>query len=141
MIDITNMKEIVSYSKTLSVLYVEDNTDIRRATLVMLGNFFESITIGINGQDGLDKFPKSSYDLVLSDINMPVMNGIDMIKNIRLLDKDVSIIMISAHNEANFKKDASKYNIDDYMIKPTSFKDFIRVLTFSIEKIYYKNNN
>ena len=138
MLDPTNLQEVVKYSKTLNVLYVEDNQETRNATLMMLENFFDFVTVGINGKDGLDKFSNTKYDLILSDINMPVMNGIDMVKNIRLEDEDVSIIMISAHNEKDFRDNASKYNLDEYMIKPTNFNNFIKVISQTVEKIYNK---
>lgn len=138
MLDPNNLQEVVKYAKTLNILYVEDNEETRNATLMMLENFFDFVTVGINGKDGLDKFSNTKYDLVLSDINMPVMDGIEMVKNIRLKDESVSIIMISAHNESNFKNNASKYNLDEYMIKPTNFNNFIKVISQTVEKIYNK---
>jgi len=138
MLDPTNLHDIVKYSHKLKLLYVEDNIEIRNSTARMLENFFDDITVGVNGKDGLDKFSQKKFDLILSDINMPVMNGLDMIKNIRAIDENIPIIIISAHNETNFKNNASNYNIDYYMIKPTSFNNFIKVIGEVVVKIYNK---
>jgi CheY-like chemotaxis protein len=75
--------ELIDFTKTLKVLYVEDNTNSRESLLSLLGNFFDNIVIAKDGQDGLDKFNQDKFDLVISDIRMPIMNGIDMCKNIR----------------------------------------------------------
>ena len=76
---IEKIKELADFSKTIKVLYVEDNVDARESTLNMLENLFNDITIAIDGQDGLDKFSEGKFDLIISDINMPNMNGIEMI--------------------------------------------------------------
>ncbi len=138
MLDPTNLQDIVKYSHKLKLLYVEDNIEIRNSTARMLENFFDDITIGVNGKDGLEKFSSKKFDLILSDINMPVMNGLDMIKNIRAIDENIPIIIISAHNETNFKNNALNYNIDYYMIKPTSFNNFTKAISEVVVKIYNK---
>lgn len=132
------LKKIMSLSKSFNVLYVEDNEGARVQTLKMLGNFFSNVTIAMNGLDGLEKFKLSRYDLVLSDLNMPVMDGMEMIKNIRLIDEDVVTVVISAHNETSFIEDIEKYGVDGYMIKPVYFDEFIETITAAIKKILDK---
>lgn len=128
MITQSELIELVEYSQTLKVLYVEDGLEVREQTLKLLENFVSDITIGVDGQDGLDKFKEQKYDLILTDLNMPVMNGIDMIRNIRLVDEHIPIVVISAHNEKSFKEDAKKYNIVDYILKPVDLDTFINIL-------------
>jgi len=128
LLDSGKLMELISYTKNLKVLYVEDNVDTRESTLLMLENFFPDITVAINGQDGLDRFNESSFDLILSDINMPVMNGIDMIEKIRAKDDKIFIVILSAHNERNFSQKAEELNIDSYLIKPTELEDFLELL-------------
>jgi len=127
-LDSDKLLELINYTKTLSVLYVEDNIDTRESTLLMLENFFPNIVVAINGKDGLDRFHESTFDLILSDINMPIMNGIDMIRKIRTHDSEVSIVILSAHNEKSFNDRAQELNIDAYLIKPTNLESFLDLL-------------
>lgn len=124
----SELKELALHSKTLKVLYIEDSQESREQTLKLLENFFSNIIVAVNGQDGLDKFLNNGFDLVITDLYMPVMNGMDMIKNIRLKDKKTPIIITTAHNETSFKTEASKYDIMQYFIKPIDFNMIIDVL-------------
>lgn len=128
MIQQNELTQLIDYLKTLKILYVEDSLEAREQALKLLENFFSNITIAVDGQDGLDKFKQDRYDLIFTDLNMPVMNGIDMIKNIRLTNTNIPIVVISAHNEANFQDDALKYNITAYLVKPVSLDKFIQIL-------------
>jgi len=128
MINSDEIKEIVSYSKALNVLYVEDSKEIREQTFKMFNNFFQNITLAIDGKDGLEKFKTNNFDLIFSDLNMPVMNGIDMIKTIRESDNKVFIIVMSAENEFGFKDISKKYDIIDYIKKPIALDKFIKIL-------------
>ena len=122
------LKQLVEYSKKLKILYVEDSLEAREQALKLLNNFFSTITIAVDGQDGLDKFSQDNFDLIFSDLNMPVMGGIEMIENIRLTNTTISIVVISAHNESSFKKETQQYNVCDYLIKPVSLDKFIDIL-------------
>ncbi|MEA3554656.1 MAG: response regulator, partial [Campylobacterota bacterium] len=105
----SNVKELTSFSKMLKVLYVEDNKEARESMIQMLNNFFDDITIAKNGYEGLKKFKKNKeskeekqFSIIISDINMPKMDGIDMIKAIRDIDNVVDIIIVSAYSEKNY---------------------------------------
>ena len=74
------IKELVKISKTLKLLYVEDDKDSRDATLDVLDIFFENITIAIDGLSGLDAFSKDHFDIIITDINQ--------IKDYRVFFKD-----------------------------------------------------
>ena len=126
---------LMKNSKDLRVLYVEDNEYVRESTKEILERFFQHITVGVNGVDGLEKFGQSKYDLVITDINMPIMNGIEMIKNIRKIDNDIPILIISAHSESRYFMDAIKQNIDGYLLKPLEMKQLINQLLKTVERI------
>jgi len=128
MIEKDKLQKLIEYSKTLKVLYVEDSLEAREQALKLLENFFTNMVVAVNGQDGLDKFKTQEFDLIFTDLNMPVMNGMDMIKNIRLVNDDVSIVVISAHNEQSFQDDAKRYNVEKYIIKPVRLDMVIDIL-------------
>jgi len=129
------ISSLMKNSKDLRVLYVEDNKDVRESTKEILERFFQDISLGMNGLDGLEKFEQNEYDVVITDINMPVMNGIEMIKNIRKTDNDIPILIISAHSESGYFMDAIKQNIDGYLLKPLEMKQLINQLLKTVEKI------
>ncbi len=88
----------------LKLLYVEDDPTTREVTLEVLKEFFNDITVAVDGEDGLECYKKTQnrFDLILTDITMPKMNGIEMIHAIRTADKESVIVVFSAHNESSF---------------------------------------
>jgi putative two-component system response regulator len=79
-----NPRDIREAAQGISVLYVEDDSALRQTTARLLASFFASIETAENGMEGLNKYKKGSYDLILTDINMPVMNGVKMAEQIKL---------------------------------------------------------
>ncbi len=132
------MKELIKITQSLKILYVEDNEAARESTLGLLNNIFNDITIAIDGQDGLEKFKANTLDLVLTDINMPKMNGIEMIAKIRELNKDIPILILSAYNESGYFIETIKQGVEGYLLKPIDLKQFIDMIKKATEKIYLK---
>ncbi len=130
-----NINELVEFSKTLKVLLVEDNKESRIQTIKLLENLFTDITVGVDGIDGLDKFNAGRYDLIISDINMPNMDGIEMCRKIREISKDIPIIILSAHNYTKYFMDTIRLGINGYILKPVNLNQFINTLNEVIEKI------
>jgi len=134
MIDI---KELVKYSKNLKVLYVEDDKEARTSIVEFLKNFFSDLQVAVDGEDGLDKFNQYKFDLIITDINMPKLNGFEMIKIIRELDKEISILILSAYDDKNNLSQGIKLSVDGYLLKPIDNKQFIDVLLKMVTN--YKN--
>lgn len=128
------MLKLIEFTKKLKLLYVEDNEDSRESTCAVLEEFFEHITIATNGQEGLEHFNKTNFDLIITDINMPVLNGLDMIKEIKQINQSIPIMVISAHNESKYFLDSIKLGVDGYLIKPLDIEHFVT----SLEKITQK---
>lgn len=117
-----NIKELTKYSQNLKVLYVEDDVDAREITTMLLEDFFDTIIVAKNGQEGLEKFEQNSIDIIITDINMPYMNGLEMAKKIRETDVEVPIIILSAHNEEDFFLQSIQIGINGYLLKPIDMK-------------------
>ncbi len=122
-------EETLSISKTLKLLYVEDDAIARNSTLELLENFFTDITVAVDGQDGLNKFKENDFDLIISDINMPKLDGIEMIKEIRAIKQNEFVIFLSAHNENSYLAEGITLGVEGYLLKPLNLKSFILVLT------------
>ncbi len=132
------MKKLMKFAQKLKVLYIEDNQEARESTLGLLDNIFGNITSAINGEDGLDKFKKNKFDLILTDINMPKMNGIEMTTKVRKINKDIPILILSAYNESGYFMETIRQGVDGYLLKPIDLSQFIDMINKAIEKIYLK---
>ena len=134
-------KDILDVTKTLKLLYVEDDVMARTSSLGLFNLFFTDITIATDGLDGLQKFQEDTFDIVITDINMPKMNGIDMLKKVRELDDSIALIFLSAHNEAEHLFEAIEINVDSYILKPLSKRNFTMAMSKICEKIQLKKQN
>jgi DNA-binding response OmpR family regulator len=121
---------------TANVLYVEDEEEVRVMTLAFFNNIFTNIDSAANGEEGLELFKKKPYALVITDLNMPKIDGRDMLKQIRELDKDTVLIIMTASDSDT---DASEIVCDAYMNKPVKFLEFIEKLEPLKEKILHKS--
>jgi len=134
MIDIDTL---IEDSKDLKLLYVEDNQDAREMTVMILEDFFDSIVVAVDGEDGLEKFKENKIDLVITDINMPRMNGMDLCAKIREIDDAVPLVILSAHNEDNFFIDSIKLGVNGYLLKPVDIEQLSIVIFRVIQKYKY----
>ncbi len=134
-----SLDETIKYSSILKLLYVEDNESARDATLAIFEEFFEDIVVAVDGQDALEKFDSHAIDLIITDINMPRLNGLDMIKKIRETNNSIPILVLSAHNESGFFIDSIKAGVDGYLLKPIDIEQFLGVLGKIIQKLKLSN--
>ncbi len=129
-----NISEIKKYTKNLTLLYAEDDQDAREMTAMIFEEFFSNVIVAIDGEDGYEKFISNTIDLVITDINMPKINGLDLIKKIRQKDSDIPVIILSARNEDNFFIDSIHYGVNGYLLKPID----INQLSSTIQRVTQK---
>lgn len=103
---------------TLKLLYVEDDPEIRRQLVVFLSRRVGQLLIAENGHQGLELFREHQPDVVVTDIVMPIMDGLKMSEGIKALDNDVPIIVTTAFNDQDFFLSAIEVGIDHYVLKP-----------------------
>ncbi len=120
------------FLKTLTIMYVEDDDSIRNSLSSILKKIFGEVIICNDGNDGINQFKyytlerKSKIDTIISDINMPNLNGIEMVKEIRALDQEVPIIFTTAHGESNYLMEAIKLKIAYYALKPINTTELLQ---------------
>ena len=132
--DSKELEFLISTCKDLRVLYVEDNDEVRLQTSKLLSIYFKYITQAINGKDGLEKFKNNKFDVVFTDINMSVMDGISMIKEIKKSDSKIPIVIFSAYDNTEYFLQTIECGIDGYILKPFRFEEIRKV----VEKIVLK---
>ena len=130
-------KEIL---KNISILYVEDENDVRDFTSKLLASLLKNVFAAENGLAGLELYKENinTIDLIVTDINMPKMNGITMCEKIRELNKEIPIVVTSAHNDTDFLKKSIDVGVSTYAMKPIDLYQLIESITKAIEPIFLK---
>lgn len=115
----------------LNVQIVDDEPIIRLG-LQKLINWeemgFEITCIAQNGKQALEQLEAEEVDLIITDIEMPIMNGLDFIKEVREKDKNVEIVILTAYEDFEYAKTAIRYGITQYILKPIEEKDVMQLL-------------
>ncbi|NOQ30361.1 MAG: response regulator [Helicobacteraceae bacterium] len=121
-----NLSKVVETTQHLKLLYVEDNKEARESTLLMLQNFFENIVTASNGAEALTLYKNhftqtnNYFDLVLSDIQMPQLDGIGLSKAIYEINKNQKIVIVSAYSDKEYLIELINMGVDGFMQKPIS---------------------
>lgn len=102
----------------ISILYVEDEENVRTMLSRFLKRFCDELYIAENGEIGLKLYKKYLPDLVISDIKMPKMNGLEMLKEIKKINHEQLTLLLSAHSDSEYLFEAINLNVDGYALKP-----------------------
>lgn len=127
-------KLALEYSKKLNVLYIEDDKNLCHSTRDVLENFFDSVDIAYDGQLGLEAYMDyinchgAAYDIVITDINMPKMSGIELSRNILKEIPQQYILIISAHNEVDYLFEAIDMGVAGFLTKPINYKRLVQMI-------------
>ncbi|ENV8236015.1 butyrate response regulator transcription factor BumR [Campylobacter jejuni] len=114
--------------KELIILVVEDEIKTRESLINVLSERFGKVIGAQNGDEGLKKFKKFKPDLVITDIAMPIMDGLDMAREIKEISDDVPIVVLSAYSEKERLLRSIDIGIDKYLIKPVDIEELFKVL-------------
>ena len=137
----SSIKKLSSVTKSLSVLYVEDDLNIQVKMKKYLQKLFASVSVADNGMTGLEIFKQKSFDIVITDLSMPKMGGIDMIKGIKAIKNNQSVLITTAHSDSTYLLDAIKSHVDGYILKPFDYDELnSELLKVSLKiETFYKN--
>jgi len=105
----------------ISLLYVEDERVTREQISRILQRNVTELYVAENGQEGLELYREKRPDIIMSDIMMPVMNGLEMARQIRALDRDSQIIMLTAYSDTEYLLECISLGINQYVQKPVDF--------------------
>ena len=145
--------------KDFSILYVEDDDGVRNVNFSMLKRIFKNAYEANNGEIGYKLYLEHKPDIILTDIKMPKMNGLELAKKIRKKDEKTKIIITTAFNDEKYLLEAIAMHLERYLVKPLTKRNLFPALEkaiSSIQKIivlnedfyfdlrsslfYYKNN-
>lgn len=119
----------------LTVLFVEDEKELRNALEGAIGDEFSKFVVARDGEDGLKKFKKYKPDIVITDILMPIMNGLEMAKEIKSISKETPVVVLSAFSEKERLLKAIDVGIDKYLIKPIDPDELMLTLNLVADEL------
>ena len=130
--------EIKELTKDLIILYVEDEEATRQVIMDILNLLFKEVVIAIDGVQGLEKLNTHCIDIIMTDIQMPKMNGLDMLEQSNKLYPDIPVIITTAFSDQNYLIRSIEIKVDKYLLKPISQEHAYEVL-YSTAKIIDNN--
>lgn len=108
-----------------TILWADDEIDLLKPHILLLSEKGYKVTTVTNGRDAVDTFKNSYYDLVFLDENMPGLTGLETLSEIKALNNDVPVVLITKNEEEPMMEDAIGSKIDDYLIKPVNPKQVL----------------
>ena len=122
-----------------TLLYAEDDKESLENYAFILDEYFSKIYLATNGKEALEIFNKHQPDMLLLDISMPLLNGLDLVEIIRKNHSDIPIVMLTAHSDKDRLLQAVSLKLDGYLLKPVNATQLKETLLALINKKQEKN--
>ena len=129
------------YYKNIKILYVEDDEIARENGIEYLENYFELIYDASDAIKALQLYEKYKTDIIITDIQMPKLNGLEFVKRIRQKDKKTQVIIITAFSDKDYLLKAIELGLVKYLVKPVREKEFEEALFLCINALEKDETN
>src|SRR5688572_20936979 len=127
-------------SEPIRILFADDHPVVRNGIKLMLEsqqNFKPVVTMLSNGLEVLDHYVNDNYDVLLLDINMPLLDGLETLKEVKKLDPNARVIMFTMHNEHHYINEAIKNGARGYILKQAGIQELIKAIKTVNSNNYY----
>jgi DNA-binding response OmpR family regulator len=121
------MENIIFVLKEKSILFVDDDDGILNKTSAILAIMFKSVYTAKNGKEAFEAYEDMKPDFILSDLRMPIMNGLELAAKIRQTNKQIPIILFSAYSEQKDLLKAINLQISGYIVKPSNLNEMVEI--------------
>ena len=135
-----NSKELSKLLKEITILYVEDECEAKNEISQTLENFSKNILSASNGREAIELYKNNDIQLIITDLQMPLMNGVTLIEYIRENDIHTPVIILTAHATADYLLPCANLNIQSYIVKPINFQKLKRALYKVVEYLNLTSN-
>lgn len=124
------------FLENATILYVEDSDTIRNEAVEIFDGFFKNVISAVDGQDGLEKFNKyhSQIDIILTDINMPRLDGVELLSEIRKQDWDIPVLITTSFEDPKTLIKLIKFNVTNYIVKPMQLNTTFKIISLLMEE-------
>ena len=121
-------KDVIEKLQRLTLLYAEDEEKIRKNIADSLSYYVKEVIEARDGVEAYEFYLQKKPDIVLSDIHMPNLNGIDFVKKVREENKSIPIVIITAHTDKEYLLEAIELKMEKYIVKPIELESLLNVL-------------
>lgn len=135
-----NLKVLQEIAKDFTILFVEDSKALRKQIAIFLEKFFKKVYIATDGVEGITQYNKYNPDLILTDLTMPILSGHDMIREIKKVNPDVDVIILSAHSDPETLMTSFHIGVADFIQKPITAPKMINVFLKVLSNIKRKRD-
>lgn len=125
----------------LNMLYIEDDSVLREEITTFLKRRVKSVIVASNGKEGLEKFATYPVDFIITDLKMPVMDGIEMAREIRKHNTVIPIVFTTALSDVELMQSSIEIGINRYLLKPIDLESFNNMLESICQKISNNRKN
>lgn len=132
---------VTEYFSTKTILYVEDEKEVRESVQSYLEMIFSSVTTASNGEEAFLSFNNNEYDVILTDLEMPKLDGLEFVSRMREKGYETPVIVMSAFTTPEFTIKASELKLVKYLVKPFDGDLFLEALEKTKEEIIKLNEN
>lgn len=127
--------------KNSCILLAEDEVSVRTSFKRVLELYVGKVLEANDGLEALEVFKIDKIDIIFSDVKMPKLNGIDFIKQVRKINKNIPIVITSAYSDRDYLLESIKLSLVEYLIKPIKEDDLLRVLTNCASTLMQNHND
>jgi YesN/AraC family two-component response regulator len=135
LIDNTN-KQLKEICFEMNLLLVEDDAILLGQLKNLLGRFFGRVDTALNGREAFITYHERHYDLIITDLTMPVLDGIELTRNVKAVNRQQNILVLSAHSESEKLLELISIGIDGFMVKPVNIQVVLTQLAKTCQAIY-----
>jgi CheY-like chemotaxis protein len=114
----------------ITILFVDDDLDTQKMIGSLLKSYCQDIFLASDGREGLKLYRDKQPDIVISDVMMPRMSGLDMCQKIKMINPNQMISLFTARNDKSCKDRATKIGIDTFLLKPLDEEQFFNSLHY-----------
>jgi YesN/AraC family two-component response regulator len=129
------IKKLEQIARNMRLLYVDDNKALCETYSSFFKDIFSEVDYALNGEEALELYREVKYELVITDINMPRMNGFTLIKEIKKINPHQPIIIVSAYSEIAYLSKINQCDANYFLVKPVDTKELIEKIYLVIEDI------
>lgn len=124
----SDLQKLQAAARGVRLLFAEDNETLRDNAAKLFKKLFSNVDIAVDGEDAWAKFQRRKPDLVITDINMPKVNGMELCRNIRAVSPETQIIIMSAHDDKDYLLESIKLKVSSFVKKPVALSELLNTL-------------